>query len=109
MTAASFRRSQTAATAQLALLGTARGFGAAVAAREFFDAPGGIDKLLFAREKRMASSANADFNVLTCRARVIDRAASTDDIGIVVFRMNPRFHDFERARNLRVVRCLRKR
>src|SRR4051794_35033675 len=30
-------------------------FRAPVAAREFFDATGGVDKLLFAREKRMAS------------------------------------------------------
>jgi hypothetical protein len=48
---------------QLRLLGRARGLGAAVTAREFLDAAGGVDKLLFAGEKRMASGTDADFNV----------------------------------------------
>ena len=98
-----------AAITQLSLLGSACGFGAAVAAREFFYPTSRINKLLFARKKRMASSADADFNVPTRRARVIDRAACTDDIGLIIFRMNARFHDCERARNLRAGRRFRKR
>ena len=93
----------------LSFLVCPRGFSAAVAAREFFDTPGGIDELLLAREKWMTSSTDADFNVPTCRARVIDRAACTYNIGLVILRMNARFHDCERARNLRVGKPFRKR
>lgn len=65
----------------LSFLSGARRFRAAVTAREFFDSAGGVDKLLFAGEKRMASGADADSNVGTRRAGVINRAARTDDIG----------------------------
>jgi hypothetical protein len=40
---------------------------------------------------------------------VIDRAACTDDIGLVIFRMNARLHNRKRARNLRTTRSSRKR
>jgi hypothetical protein len=96
-------------TAQLSFPGRAARFRAAVAARKLFYSTSRINKFLFARKKRMTSSANADFNVLTCRARVINRAAGTDDIGLVIFRMDARFHSRERARNLPVRRSLRKR
>src|SRR5439155_25884894 len=96
-------------TYQLSFLGSGRGFGAAVATREFLSATRRIDKFLFAREKWMTSSTDADFNVPTCRARVIDRAACTYNIGLVILRMNARFHDCERARNLRVGKPFRKR
>ena len=94
------------ATGDLArLLGRrASGLGAAVAAREFLDATGGIDKLLFAGEKRMASGADADFNVPLRRTRVVDRAARTGDVGLVILRMNVRFHVRKRAANLGAIR-----
>jgi hypothetical protein len=78
----------------------ARGFGAAITTREFFNASRGIDELLFAREKRMASGADADFNVTPGRAGMINRAAGANDIGLYVFRMNARFHVRKSARNL---------
>jgi hypothetical protein len=55
-----------ATTIQLSFSGRAgaRGLGAAVTAREFFDSPGRIDELLFPGEKRVASRADADSNVL---------------------------------------------
>jgi hypothetical protein len=93
-------RQSGAITDQLALLGSASCFGAAVAARELFNTSSRVDKFLFAREKRMASSADADFNVLTGRTRVIDNSARTDHIGLVILRMNTAFHDRKRARNL---------
>jgi hypothetical protein len=96
-------------TTQLSFLGRAARFRAAVAACKLFYSTCRIDKFLFAREKRMTSSANADFNVLTCRARVINRAARADDIGLVIFRMYARFHGREGTRNLRVRRSFRKR
>ena len=96
-------------TVQLRLLGSARGFGAAVAPRKFFYSTSCIDKLLFARKKRMAGSANADFNVPTCRTGVIDRATGTDNIGLIIFWMNTRFHGCEGTRNLRVGSRFRKR
>ena len=93
---------------QLSLLRHARGFGAAVTAREFFHAARRVDEFLFAREKRMASGADADFNIAPRRARVIDRAASANDIGIKILWMNARFHVWKRARNLRTARPSRK-
>ena len=71
--------------------------GAAVAAREFLDPARGIDKLLFAGEKRMAGGADADFNVPARRAGMIDRAAGAANFRLVVVRMNVRFHSGKRA------------
>src|SRR2546428_7657240 len=85
---------------QLSFFSAARGLGAAVTTREFFDAPGRIDKLLFAGEKWMTSGTDADFNVTTRRARMINRAARADDITLVIFWMNARFHVGWRARNV---------
>src|SRR6266699_4571093 len=81
-----------ASTIQLSFLFSPRCFGATVAAGEFFDAPSGIDELLFAREKGMTSSTNTDLNVTTRRAGVIYRAASAHDIGLVILWMNACFH-----------------
>jgi hypothetical protein len=94
---------------QLSLPGSAARFGATVTTRKLFYSTSRIDKFLFPCEKRMASGADADFNVLTCGACVINRAARTDDIGLVILRMYARFHGRERTRNLRVARRFRKR
>ena len=93
---------------QLSLFRDAGRFGAAVTAREFFHAAGRVDEFLFAREKRMASGADADFNVLPGRTRMVDRAARANDIGIEILWMNARFHVWKRARNLRTERPSRK-
>src|SRR5437764_10888208 len=81
-----------------------RGLGAAVAPGEFLHPPGRIDELLFAGEKRMARRANADFNVPLGRARVIDSAASANDIGLVILWMNVRFHVWKRGANCSALR-----
>jgi hypothetical protein len=85
-------------------------FGAAVTARKFFHAPRSIDELLFPGEKRMARRADADFNVPLGRARVIDSAASADDIGLVILWMNVRFHVWNRGggANFSALRLARK-
>jgi hypothetical protein len=93
----------------LTLFAGASGFGAAVAAREFLHPPCRIDELLFAGEKRMASGADADFNVTPGRASMIYSAARANDIGLHVFRMNVRFHVRKGARNLRGTGDFRKR
>ncbi len=92
----------------LSFFAGARGLGAAVAAGKFLHAACGVDEFLFASEKRMASGANADFNITTRGARVIDRATRADDIGLVILWMNARFHFRKRARNLRTLSCRRK-
>src|SRR5262245_1739277 len=81
-----------AATGQLSSLLSARGFDAAVATSEFLDAPGGIDELLFASEKRMTSGANTNSNITARGTGVIHRAARTDHIRLVILWMNPCFH-----------------
>ena len=92
---------------QLSLAG-AGGLGAAVTTREFFDAPGGIDKFLFAGEKRMASGTDADSNVSFGRASVINRAARANDIGLLIIGMNVRLHVQKRAQNLTAKGQIRK-
>jgi hypothetical protein len=94
---------------QLSFLRNPHGFGAAVAAREFLDASRGIDEFLFAGEKRVARGADADFNVAARGTGMIDRAARTGDISLVIFRMNVRFHVWKRARNLAALSGSRKR
>ena len=101
-------RQSGAATDQLSFLFSPRGFGATVAAGEFFDAPGGIDELLFAREKRMTSGTNADLNITARRAGVINRAARAHNIGIVILWMNGCFHLQKEARNVAARSCSRK-
>jgi hypothetical protein len=66
----------------LTFLRGASGLSAAVTAREFFYATSGIDELLFASKKRVASGADADFNVTSSGASVIHRAARAHDIGL---------------------------
>ncbi len=92
--------STTPATAQLTLFRSASRLRASVTAREFFNTSGGINEFLFASEKRMASGANADFNITTRRARVINHAARADNVGLVILRMNSRFHVRNGARNV---------
>src|SRR6266853_447546 len=65
---------------------------AGVAAGEFLNAPGGIDELLLAGEKRMARRADADPDVALGRAGVIDFAARATDRGLEILRMNICFH-----------------
>jgi hypothetical protein len=100
-------RQSGAATAQLSLAG-AGGLGATVATREFFHAPGSIDKFLFTGEKRMAGGADADFNISFGRASVINRAARANDIGLLIIGMNVRFHIQKRAQNLAAEGQIRK-
>jgi len=99
--------SATPATPELSLA-RACGLGATVTARKFLHASGGIDEFLFAREKRMAGGADADFNVSFGRAGMINRAARTNDIGLLIIRMNVRLHVKKRARNLAVKGQIRK-
>jgi hypothetical protein len=94
---------------QLSFFDDARSFGAAVTAREFFHTSSGVDKFLFPGEKRMASGADADFNVAARGTGMIDGAARTGDISLVIFRMNVRFHVWKRARNLAALDGSRKR
>src|SRR5207249_10016795 len=82
-------RQSGAATFQLSLA-SAGGLGATVTTREFFHAPGGIDKFLFAGEKRMAGGTDADFNVSIGRASVINRAARTNDVDLLIIGTNAR-------------------
>jgi hypothetical protein len=98
-----------ASATQLSFLVSSRGFGAAIPAGEFFHASGGIDKLLFAGEKWMASGTNTDLNIATRRAGVIHRAARTNDVGLVILWMNAGFHVRKRGRNVtaRMILCKR--
>ena len=92
---------------QLSLARAGR-FGAAVATCEFFYAPGGIDKFLFAGEKRMAGGTDADSNISFGRASVINRAARANDVGLLIIRMNVRLHIQKRTNNLAVEGQIRK-
>jgi hypothetical protein len=86
----------------------ARRLCAAVAARELLDSAGRIDEFLFAREKRMAGGANADFNITPRRTGVIDGTTGADDVGLIILRMNVRLHVQKRARNLSAIDRFRK-
>ena len=77
---------------QLTFFARARSFGAAVALGEFLNATGGIDEFLFAGKKRMAGRADTDSNVAPGRARLVNRAACANDVGLVIFWMNACFH-----------------
>jgi len=100
-------RQSGAATFQLSLA-RAGGLGATVATREFFHAPGSIDKFLFAGEKRMAGGADADSNVSFGRASVINRAARANDIGLLIIGMNVRLHIKKRAQKVVLKPLIRK-
>ena len=63
----------------LSLLDGARGTHSAVAFLELVHASGRIDELLFAGEERMASGADAELDVLPCRAGAVGRATRADD------------------------------
>ena len=86
----------------------ASGLGAAVAAGEFFHAPGGVDEFLLASEKRMAGGADADFNVSFGRASVINRAARANDIGLLIIGMNVRLHIKKRVQKVVLKPLIRK-
>jgi len=93
---------------QLRLFAAARRFRAAVTPREFLDSAGSIDEFLFAGEKRMTGGANADFNILPRRTRVIDGTTGADDVGLVILRMNVRLHVQKRTRSLSAIHRFRK-
>jgi len=93
---------------QLRLFAAARRFCAAVTAREFLDSAGSIDEFLFAGEKRMASGADADFNITPGRTRVIDGTTGADYVGLVILRMNVRLHVQKRAFSLSAIDHFRK-
>src|SRR5437764_14264540 len=86
------RPSEAATASQLTFFACAHSFGAAVTLGEFFNATGGIDKFLFASEKRMTSRADTDSNVAPGRAGFINRAARAHDIGFVIFWVNACFY-----------------
>ena len=96
------------ATVQLTFFARARGFGAAVALGEFFDATGGVDEFLFAGEKRMTSGADTDSNVALGRAGMIDRAARANDVGFVIFWVNACFHSSKMSAECNRAAVLRK-
>ena len=77
---------------QLSFFGRAHGFGAAVALGEFLNAACGIDKLLLAGEKRMTSGTDTDSNVAAGGAGMVNRAARTNDVGLVILWVNACFH-----------------
>jgi hypothetical protein len=85
---------------QLSFFLSAGSFRAAVTAGELLDPASGIDKFLFAGEKGMTSGTNADLNIATRGAGVIDRAARAHHISLVIFWMNAFFHLLNGARNL---------
>ena len=93
---------------QLTLFDRAHSFGAAITLGEFFNATGGVDEFLFAGEKRMASGADADFNITPGRTRVIDGTTGADDVGLVILRMNVRLHVQKRAFSLSAIDHFRK-
>ena len=80
----------------LSLRRAARGFRAAVAAREFLYATCGIDELLFSGKKRMARRANTDFDILACGTGVINLAARAANGRLDVVGMNICFHGFKK-------------
>ena len=65
---------------------------ACIPAGELLDPPGRIYKLLLAREERVASRADADLQVATGGAGLVNGAARTRDRGAFVLRMNICFH-----------------
>ena len=66
---------------------------------KFIDAPGRINDLLFAGIERMTYRADIDVQLIRqCRLRLKFVAAATNNLDLVVLRMNVGFHD--------LVRCL---
>ena len=51
----------------------------------------------------MTCRANADFDVPLGRASVVDSTARTSDVGLIVLRMNVRFHVWKGVANLGAV------
>ena len=93
---------------QLRLFAGTGSFGAAIAAGKFLHPAGRIHELLFTREKRMARRTDADSNVWTRGTGVISRTARADDIGLLIIRMDTRFHGEKGAPNLASLERVRK-
>ena len=66
----------------------------AVALVEFVDTTGGVNKFLFAGEEGVALGADTDFVFGTGGLDVPDFAASADDLGRTLVRMDILFHCF---------------
>src|SRR5207247_4768298 len=64
----------------------------AVLTQEALDQAGGIDELLLAREERMAGRADLDVDLGDGGAGLDDVAAGTDDLRLVVPRVNAFLH-----------------
>lgn len=73
--------------------------GLAVSPSKFLNSPSGIDKLLFTREKWVASCANSDFDIPASRSCAIRRATCTNNRSLGVVGMNVRLHRKEREAN----------
>ena len=69
-----------------------KGLSLFVAAVEFVNTTSGINKFLFAGEKRVAFGADTDFVIGTGGFDVPNRTAGASDDGIAVFRMDLFFH-----------------
>lgn len=95
---------------QLDLFGRADagGFRATIAARELFNPASSVDEFLFAGEKRMTCRANANFYVLLRRTGVVDSTTGARNVGLVILRMNVRFHVRKGVPNLGALRPVRK-
>ena len=66
-----------------------------VLAAKFIDAPGRINDLLFAGIERMTYRADIDVQLIRqCRLRLKFVATATNNLNLVVLRMNVGFHDF---------------
>ena len=69
---------------------------AGITAREFFNAAGGIDELLFAGKKRMAGRADTNLDIAFRGTGMVSRAASAVDVGLDVIGVNICFHGGKR-------------
>jgi hypothetical protein len=76
------------------------GFGATIAAREFFHATGCINELLFTSEKRMTCRADTDFDILLGRTSAINSTARADNVSLIILWMDVRFHVWKGMANL---------
>ena len=81
---------------QLELL-PACGLRGGIAAGEFLDSAGRIDKFLFSREERMARSANTDLQIAARGPGVVIRPAGAGNNGRFVTGMNLGFHIFKKG------------
>ena len=96
-------------TEQLSFFSSLRELGGAVTLGKFLHPASRINEFLLTGEKRMASRANTDLNILARRTGVIDCPARASNIGLKILWMNVGFHLRNGARNLLTSGCLRTR